>query len=304
MNETPDPAARRERDGLLGSMIAAGVIGTGAAIWGLVARSGVILFDGIFTVAGIALVSISLLASRAAGSRPTGQYPFGKHAATPLAVAMQGTALLVTLLYGGADAVGTLLAGGSDGEPLSLLIYGSISAVLSLAVAVWLRRRAPDSALVWAEIVSWRAGVWLSLGVAVGGVVAIVLTNTDNETAAGYVDPVLLLIAVALIAPMPVRLIREGMHELLEGAPPAEVVAAIERAVAAVRSEFDLPEPAVRATKLGRRLYVEVDFVIEPHRWEVDDEDHVRRSFRALLVDQPYDVWATVELTTDLDLLP
>lgn len=292
-------ALRRERTALLGSAAAAGVIGTAAAVWGVVAGSGVILFDGVYTVAGIALVGVSALASRAAEQAPGGRYPFGRHAATPLAVAMQGAALVATLLYGVADAVGTLVAGGADGDPLGLLAYGVASAVLSAGVAAWLRRRAPDSELALAEVVSWRAGAWLSAGVALGGVVGTLLDRGGHATAAGYVDPVLLLLAVVLIAPLPVRLVRDGMHELLEGAPPPEVAHAVDAAVAAARAEFDLPEALVRATKLGRRLYVEVDFVVEPGPWDVAAEDRVRHAVVDRLEALPYDVWATVELTTD-----
>lgn len=302
--ETAPGAAllRQERSALLGSAVAAGVIGTGAAIWGVLAGSGVILFDGIYALAGIALVGVSALASRAAESEPGARYPFGRHAATPLAVAMQGAALLATLLYGVADAIGTLLAGGSDGDPLGLVVYGAISGIAGAGVAVWLRRRAPDSELAHAEVVSWRAGAWLSLVVALGGVVGTVLERAGHDTAAGYVDPVLLLLAVVLIGALPVRLIRDGMHELLEGAPPPEVAAEVERAVAAARAEFDLPEPLVRSTKLGRRLYLEVDFVVEPGRWDVDGEDRVRRAVIGPLTTLPLDLWATVELTSDREL--
>ncbi|VTR75973.1 cation transporter [Cellulomonas hominis] len=291
---------RGERSALAGSAVAAGVVGTGAVVWGLVAGSGVILFDGVYALAGIALVAVSFLASRAAGSTPSSRYPFGRHAATPLAVAMQGAALLATLVYGLADAVGTLLAGGSEGDPASLLAYGAASAVLSVLAAVALRRRAPASELVHAEVVSWRAGAWLSVVVAVGGVAGLALERADRPVAAGYVDPVLLLVAVVLIAPLPVRLVRDGMHELLEGVPPEPVAAEIARVVALARDEHGLPQPVVRATKLGRRLYVEVDFVVQPGSgWDVDGEDAVRHAVVDRLQGLPYDVWATVELTAD-----
>lgn len=295
-------AVRRERVALLGSALGAGALGSGAAIWGLLAGSGVILFDGIYTLAGIALVGVSALASRAAQAEPGGRYPFGRHAATPLAVAMQGAAILATLLYGVADAIGTLLAGGSDGDPVSLIVYGLVSAVLSGGIAVALRRRAPDSELAAAEVVSWRAGAWLSLVVALGGGVGTVLERAGQDAAVGYVDPVLLLVAVALVAALPVRLIRDGMHELLEGAPPAEVLAEVTAAVAATRERFDLPEPLVRASKVGRRLYLEVDFVVEEGLWDVAGEDEVRRHVLAGLSGTSLDLWATIELTADPDL--
>ena len=50
-------------------------------------------------------------------------------------------------------------------------------------------------------------------------------------------------------------------------------------------------------------MYVDVDFLVEPGGWDVDEEDQVRshlsRDLRAL----GYDVWANIELTTDPELL-
>jgi predicted Co/Zn/Cd cation transporter (cation efflux family) len=295
----PTGATAAERSALRDSAVAGAVLGSAAVLWGLATRSGVVLFDGVYTLAGIALVAVSAAASHAAGSGPTARYPFGRHAATPLAVAMQGAALTATLVYGVADAVGTLLSGGSTGDSLPLLVYGAGSTVISLAAAWWVRRRGAGSELAQAEVVSWRAGAALSAVIAVGGVVGLVLERAGLHEVAVYVDPALLLLAVALVSPMAVQLVRDGMHELLEGVPPAPLAADLDRIVAGFAAERGLPEPVLRATKLGRRLYVEVDFVVAPGRWAVDEEDVVRRDLIARLDTLPADVWANVELTTD-----
>ncbi|NKY39126.1 hypothetical protein HGA02_06120 [Cellulomonas septica] len=112
----------------------------------------------------------------------------------------------------------------------------------------------------------------------------------------------LLLVACAVILPVPVGLLRAASRELLEAAPSGAVAAALAAAVADVRDRFGLPEPVVRATKLGRRLYVEVDFVVEPGTWDVDAEDRVRRAVVDALRALDGDVWATVEVTADPDL--
>ncbi|MCC6495939.1 MAG: cation transporter, partial [Propionibacteriaceae bacterium] len=57
-----------------------------------------------------------------------------------------------------------------------------------------------------------------------------------------------------------------------------------------------------RATKLGRRLYVEVDFLVAAGEWDVSEEDRVRRSLISALTPLGLEVWASVELTTDPDL--
>jgi predicted Co/Zn/Cd cation transporter (cation efflux family) len=141
----------------------------------------------------------------------------------------------------------------------------------------------------------------MSLGVAVGGSVALLLTRAGSGAAA-YVDPLLVLIACAAIAPMAIGLVRDGVRELLEAAPLPKVRDEIDTVVAAARAEHDLPTPITRATKLGRRLYAEVDFVVAPGAWSVDDEDAVRHSIIDRLRELDYEVWATVELTTDVAL--
>lgn len=295
-------SAAAERSALVVSIVASAVIGGGAVVWGVLATAGVLVFDGVFLLAGILLSGVSLAAARAAAAPPSAAYPFGKHAVTPLAVALQGAALLGTVVFAAADAVTTLTSGGSDANPATMLVYGVVSAALSVVVAWWLRRRAPGSDLVDAEVAQWHAGAVLSTVVGVGGAAALALDAAGVTAATRYADPVLLLVACAVIAPVPVRLIRTAARELLEAAPPPAVTAVLGEAVADVRARFGLPEPVVRATKLGRRLYVEVDFVVAPGTWDVDAEDRVRRAVVDRLRATGHEVWATVEVTTDPDL--
>ncbi|GAB2660956.1 hypothetical protein GCM10027169_24670 [Gordonia jinhuaensis] len=129
------------------SLAASTLLGTVAIIWGVISSSRVVLFDGMFSLAGIVLVGVSMLAARVAVSAPTKQYPFGRHAATPLAVALQGAALLATVAYGAADAVIVIRDGGSDAAATSVVIYGVVSAVASIAVMGWLRSYGPTLAI-------------------------------------------------------------------------------------------------------------------------------------------------------------
>jgi len=101
----------------------------------------------------------------------------------------------------------------------------------------------------------------------------------------------------------PLRLLRSGTVELLEGEPSAEISDAVRATVEEVRQRFGPDEPIVRLHKLGRKLYVEVDFVVEPGEWDVSEEDAVRRAVAEGLDPLGLDVWAYVELTTDRTLV-
>ena len=88
--------------------------------------------------------------------------------------------------------------------------------------------------------------------------------------------------------------------ELQEGAPEAHVQELIDAAVAEVQARFDLAAPVVRSTKVGRRLYVEVEGVV-PSQVTVAQEHEVRTAVRQGLAPLPYDVWLNVELLPRLD---
>ncbi|KQR17510.1 cation transporter [Cellulomonas sp. Leaf334] len=286
-----------ERRALHESIAGAAVLGSLAVVWGIAAQSRVLLFDGAFILLGIVLSALSLMASRAAADVPSARFPFGKAAVTPLAIAVQGVALLGTLLYAAVDAVAVITAGGADVEPGTVLAYGLITMTCSYALARWLTHRAPDSELVAAEVAQWRAGALLSLVFAVGGGLALALADVGDVVR--YVDPVLVLVACLVLLPIPLRLLRAAGLELLEARPPAEVRRVLAEAVTSVREEFGLDEPFVRATKLGSRLYVEVDFVVAEGAWDVTGEDRVRRALIGRLEPLGYDLWANVELTAD-----
>ncbi|NUU19231.1 cation transporter [Cellulomonas humilata] len=289
-----------ERRAIHESIAGAAVLGTLAVVWGIAAQSRVLLFDGAFILLGIVLSALSLMASRAAAESPTTRFPFGKAAVTPLAIAVQGVALLGTLLYAAVDAVAIITAGGSDVAAGTVVAYGLITMTCSYALARWLTHRAPSSELVAAEVAQWRAGALLSLVFAVGAGLALALSSVGDVVR--YVDPVLVLVACLVLAPIPLRLLRAAGLELLEAAPPPLVQNTLDAAVASVRAEFGLDEPFVRSTKLGSRLYVEVDFVVPSGEWDVAGEDRVRRALIAHLEPLGYELWANVELTTDPEL--
>ena len=129
---------RLERRALIGSIVGAAVLGALALGWGIAAQSRVLIFDGAFVVLGIVLSVLSLMASRAANAEPTAQFPFGKQAITPIAIAIQGAALLGTLIYAAADAIAIIAAGGSDVSAGTVVAYGLITMTCSFVLARWL----------------------------------------------------------------------------------------------------------------------------------------------------------------------
>jgi predicted Co/Zn/Cd cation transporter (cation efflux family) len=291
--------AGKERLGLRLSAAASAVLGGIAVIWGLAVQSQALLLDGVYALIGTALSLVTLHAARLVAAGPTPGYPFGREALGPLMVGVQGLVLLGTLLYASVAALLTIRSGGSEAAVGSALVYALLSLALSVGLLALMRRVGTTSELVGAEAAQWRAGAVLSGVLALGFGLAVVLTRVDVDTVVPYIDPVLVLAATAMLISTPLRMMRTSLRELLEAAPDPSVTKPVADAVAAVRQEFGLPKPAMRIGKLGRKLYIELDFLVEPGLWDVGDADLVRRDLLDRLAQPGRLVWVTVELHTD-----
>jgi predicted Co/Zn/Cd cation transporter (cation efflux family) len=298
-----DDVTALERRVLRLSLLATSSMALLGIVWGVVSGSSVILFDGMYGALGMGLTWLSMVASRLVAGGPTAKYPFGREALAPLVIAVQGVALFATCTYATVDAVLVIVDGGSDVSASSAVVYGVITAVAALAVWSAIRGPARRSELLAAEATQWLAGTALSVAVIIAFGVAIVLDRADIGWAGAYVDPVLVIVACAVLVPAPVRMLRTTIVELLEGAPDPEVQKPVRAAVHEVGQEFGLDEPYLRMTKVGRKLYVEVDFLVAGGDWSVADEDRIRRSLLTRLTTLPYDLWLNVELSGEQDLI-
>lgn len=202
--ESTAAALRREQFLLRVSTVTAAAFAVVGIVWGWWAESQVILLDGAYALIGLGLGLLSLHAAKLVERGATPQYPFGREALGPLVVGMQGLVLLGTFGFASVDAVGTIMDGGSDTALGSALGYAILSFVASVAIWWWLRQRAADSELVQAEAAQWSAGWILSAGMFIGFGLALLLKSTPWAWLAAYADPVLVLLAAAVIAPLPI----------------------------------------------------------------------------------------------------
>ncbi len=292
----PPADAAHERRSLWTSVAATAGLGGLGVVWGVASGSQMILLDGAYGLIGV-LVSVLLIrASTVSSAPPTARYPYGREAATPLAIGVQGFVLLGTLVYAALEAVWVLRAGGSDVTAGSAVIYGIVATVGAVVCWRWLAARSAGSDLLVAESLAWRVAALRGVGMVVGFTVLGFLERSDRwADAAPFVDPVMVLVTCLAFLPDPIGMVRRTVVELLEGAPDGDVQQAVQDAVDQVQRQFDLATPVVRSTKVGPKLYVEVEGVVEP-TVTVTQEHEVRVALEAGLAHLPFDVWLNLEL--------
>ena len=287
-----------ERHALLWSMAITAALGGVGVVWGIASDSQMILLDGVYAVLGLLVSWLLLMASGLAQSEPSHRYPYGRESVTPLVIGVQGFVLLATLGYAAVDACLTIRDGGSTVDPGWAIVYSVFTTVGSLVTWRWLRAIATStgSDVVISESTAWKIGAFRGVGMVVGFTALALIIGTGLDSAAPYIDPGMVLVTCVLFLPAPISMVRTTIVELLEGAPSPEVQGPVLDAVAAVRTQFDLDEPTVLMTKIGPKLYVEVDGVVAPDV-TVAQEHEVRRALSERLDALPFDIWLTVELT-------
>ncbi|MSW67010.1 MAG: cation efflux family transporter [Actinobacteria bacterium] len=291
-----------EQRSLVISLSAAAVVSVVGIAWGLAVSSQIILFDGLYGVIGTVLSGLTLQVSALVKRGPSSRYPFGLEALAPIVLGVQGLVLIGAFSYAVIDAIQIILSGGGDTELGAALIYAILAFVGSVVVYLVLRRMGKESELVAAEAAQWLAAVYLGVAMLVGFVVALALKDSPWSWMSAYVDPVLVLVAAVVIAPTPIAMIRTTMRELLEGAPDAHTQVPIQEAINEITTQFGLPEPvSVLVSKLGRKVYVEVDYLVQVGQWTISDVDQIRRGLGALLAEPGLNYWLNVELHTDPD---
>ncbi len=248
---------------LLISVWASAAFAVLALAWGLATGSQLIVFDGLYSFASVGLSLLAVLALRTARKGPDERYPWGREVWEPLTVVLKATALAGLCVYALVGGVADVIGGGRDVEVGWALAYGVVATLGGAAVSLVLRRRAAGgSDLVRAEAAEWIGDTLLSVGVLAGFGVAFGLDAAGRPDLARYVDPAMVVVVSAAFLPVPARLVAGGFREVLTMAPPSELLARVREVVDAVERERGFTESFLRASKVGGRLDVEIDFVV------------------------------------------
>jgi cation diffusion facilitator family transporter len=271
-------------------------------VWGLAVGSQMIVFDGLYSFAGVGLSLLAVVALRTAGRGPDERYPWGREAWEPVAIVVKAVALGGLCVYALVGAVAELFAGGREVDAGWAVLYAVLASGGGLAVSLYLRRAGRRGAdLVRAEAAEWMGDTLLSLGVLIGFGVAWALQAAGRDELARYVDPALVALISAAFLAVPVRLLTEGSRELMGMSPPAALRERLAEVVEEVGREYGVAETFLRTSKVGARLDVEVDYVVDPDGRvrTVWDCDEVRAELARRLPPLGYATSMSVNVTAD-----
>lgn len=245
-----------ERRALKFSAISASLFAfTGLAL-GLTSGSITILFDSGYSLLSLVLASLSLYALKQARKPADDHYPFGRLTVEPLAVLLKGVVIAMVCIVSLVSALWSLLDGGRLVTLDLALMFGVVNVTGCLLTWWWLARYAgvARSSLLTAELRQWQMDTWLSATVMLGFGLTWVLTQSPWASYARFADPVMVLIIAGYFLPMPVRMVKGALRELMFGGSCSSV----RRDVVEDIADFDVSADDVRLAQVGSFLMVDI----------------------------------------------
>ncbi|MEM0915392.1 MAG: cation transporter [Planctomycetota bacterium] len=283
------------------SVVATGAFAAMGIAWGIASGSGMIVFDGLYSLVSLGLSLLSLRTLSEINKGESERFPFGKSQFEPMLVAFKSVTIIGMCLYAAADSVMALFDGGRDVALGSALVYAMIATGGSLAVALLLMRHARrmGSALIDAEKNQWLGDTLLSLCVLIAFGIAFGVLPWSYPAAIPYVDPAMVVIASCLFLALPARSLLSASRELLFMRADDAIVDRLEAEAQTVGDQLNA-QHKVHVIAIGRQLEVEVNFLLDDDRgFTVAEMDALRRRFIEIAESFKQRAWVNVNITRD-----
>lgn len=276
---------RTEQNVLRLSFVGILIFAVVAIVFGLIAGSSAILFDGVFSgvdaLMSLASIWVAGLVARSASNtfseRTRRRFGWGFWHLEPILLAVNAVLMMSIAGYAAVQSVQSILDGGREVEFGPAMIYAVIILALTITLTIveYRANRHIGSALIAMDVKWWIMSGGITAALLIAFAIGSVLDGTDAEWFAPYVDPTVLLIVAIVLVPVPIGILRSALADLLMVTPQDLQREAEEHAHRLVEENgFDAAE--VYTAKMGRsrevQIFIRVPRGAEPRALEEWDD--------------------------------
>lgn len=244
-------------------------------------NSDAILFDGIYSLVSFATGLLTIKVAKLAERPDDEQFHFGYTTLEPTLNLFKSLITIVVCIYAATEALRRLLDGGNETVYGWAVVYGVLATGGCFIVALLLRRFGRDarSDLVNVESKAWFVDGMLSGSVLLGFIIAYALSVSAYAHWAPLVDPLLLILIIALALPIPGKVFLNSLREIIVMAPPETVVDEIGERLIPTLSHIPHELIEYRVNKRGRNTYLLVHVLVTDafDQVSISEMDDVRR---------------------------
>ena len=282
------------------SIYATGGFSLMGIIWGVAAGSGIIIFDGLYSLVSLGLSFLSLLTLREINKGESERFPFGRAQFEPVLVAFKSVMIIGMCVYAAFDSFALIFRGGREVAIGSALAYAVINSVGCLSITLLLVRysRKINSSLLVVEKNQWIGDSLLSFCILLAFAFASTVLERFYPSAIPYVDPVMVVVASAFFLILPGKSLLAALREILFVRADNRIVDPLESEAKKVAKDLDA-RYKLHAISIGRQLEVEVNFLMGDRKFSVAEMDAVRQRFLGITSDLAERTWINVNFTMD-----
>jgi len=274
-------------------------------IIGFVVNSQAILADGISTLIGTIVACFNLALLSFIGKRNVKKYPFGKETLEPfIGVANQILMLIIatTIII---DNVQVIYSGGNDEVHITaVILFGLLATAFNFAGYRYFKAQAKKHQTPTAEVlvVGWLFSTIVGIGLVLGFSLSWGLNMTALSPFTVYIDPALAIMLMLIFTVSPILEMKNCFRELMQAVPSKEIRNIITNKIEKVNQEYDFIHKVIRLGKVGGKIIIEIDYVIEQDSKLncVSEQDRLRKNLIQTFSELDYGKWINVNFTNDI----
>ena len=271
--------------------------------WGLIIKSNMLMFDGLYALVSMVSSIISLLITTYIAKSDFDRFPFGKGMLEPITVAVKSLALIVMCTASFATGVKGIIGGGSDVDTSLALGYSIVSSIMCIGIFLVMKKKSKkiSSDILGAESNQWFMDSIVSMAVLVGFILSIILEKTDFVYLTRYVDSFMVIVSSLVFIRVPVKGFIDSFNEMINGSANTEINDRIYTIVKVIEEEYNFESSITRVSKIGRELRIEIDFVFNDNStlYGLKEMDKVREEVYRNIKGIQLKKWLNVNFTGD-----
>lgn len=302
----------RSEQGVLRLSIAGSLLLAAAAVvFGFLANSSLIIFDGIYGLIDVVMTWLSLLVARlialstqtdALQSRLNQRFTMGFWHLEPIVLGVSGTLMIGAALYALVNAVDALMSGGRQIALGPAIAFAGLSIVAESALAWFVLRanRRIGSEFIALDAKNWVIAASMSACYLLAFLGGVLVRGTSLAWVGPYIDPAILAFVCVLVMIAPLGTVRRALAGILLVTPP-ELQAHVDAVARDIVARHGFVEHRSYVAQVGRGEQIELFFVVredDPPR-PLLEWDRLRDEIGDALGEASPDRWLTIMFTTD-----
>ncbi|MGL4204701.1 MAG: cation transporter [Aeromonadaceae bacterium] len=231
------------------------------------ANSQAVWLDALFSLLCAVMIAVESGVVDRLREPATAHRPNGLAACEPLLMLLKGVVLSLICLFTLGKSVHSLLTGGHTTQEGPLIAFGLCGLIICGGLSLWLGRKSRElrSPILATEQHYFRFDALISLGVMLAFGLAMLLKGSPWQHLAGYMDPLLSLLMVAMTLPSALQVTYRGGCELLCLPADTQWQQSLQARIGASLTATECASIDPRLIRQGRRVRVQL-YWKEPSR--------------------------------------